>query len=366
MKVLVWYWGRNGAGPRYTKNISRALIDQGLDVYLSFSTKCELYEELLELKRENFIVNTFSGWITAAYASLFLPLLKKRFLNFLISNEIKMVLCPMHHVWNPCIARELKKQGIKYVTTVHDFKQHLGEENLILDWLAKKDIQYADYIISLSNYVKNQIHNYGITQKTKVIPHGVFEYASPIVRRYTNGSCLKLLFFGRIHEYKGIDILLDAFSIVKKTSTNVSLSIYGNGDLSPYIKKLKKNPEVTVVNRWIGEDEIGEIFNTHDICVLPYIDGSQSGVIPTALIAGMPVIATPVAGLREQLGDKRLGQPAKDVTAEALALRIMDFLNDQTLLEKRSIASLDYAKTTLSWNSVAERTITVFKELAHD
>ncbi len=74
-----------------------------------------------------------------------------------------------------------------------------------------------------------------------------------------------------------------------------------------------------VVNRWISESEISEQFSRYHAVVLSHIEASQSGVAATALGAGLPLIATPVGGLVEQIEVGQTGLIAERVDAQALA-----------------------------------------------
>jgi glycosyltransferase involved in cell wall biosynthesis len=64
---------------------------------------------------------------------------------------------------------------------------------------------------------------------------------------------------------------------------------------------LQALPGVTVENRWVLEDEVGDLLGWSDALVLPYREASQSGVAAAALAAGRRVLATRVGGLEEQL-----------------------------------------------------------------
>ena len=74
-----------------------------------------------------------------------------------------------------------------------------------------------------------------------------------------------------------------------------------------------------MVNRWLGADEIAAALQRYDAVVLSYIEASQSGVAAAAYGSGMPVIATPVGGLSEQVQEGVTGVMAARVDARALA-----------------------------------------------
>ena len=112
---------------------------------------------------------------------------------------------------------------------------------------------------------------------------------------------LRLLHFGRLLPYKGLDLLAEALAAIGPRSDLV-VRVAGSGPASAELDALRQLPNVTVENRWVPEDEVGDLLGWSDALVLPYREASQSGVAAAALAAGRAVVSTNVGGLREQLG----------------------------------------------------------------
>jgi glycosyltransferase involved in cell wall biosynthesis len=83
--------------------------------------------------------------------------------------------------------------------------------------------------------------------------------------------------------------------------------VVGEGNLNPYRSLLDCVPQVQLINKWLSEEEIAAIFNQANIVVLPYIAASQSGVVPIAASFALPVIATRVGGIPEQIEHETTG-----------------------------------------------------------
>lgn len=114
-------------------------------------------------------------------------------------------------------------------------------------------------------------------------------------------TCCRLLFFGHIAWYKGLDLLIEAVeSLVKEGCTNFSLTIAGQGNYWSQCETLiRSNSHYDLRIRYIADDEIPELFSTHHFIVLPYRDASQSGPQMISLRYSLPVIASDVDGLSD-------------------------------------------------------------------
>lgn len=131
-----------------------------------------------------------------------------------------------------------------------------------------------------------------------------------------------LLFFGRIDKYKGIGNLLRAYKPVSDTA--LPLIIAGGGMLSNAEKELASSTQnVTLINRYIHDGEMKWLFAHSAAVVLPYIEATQSGVIPIAYAYGKPVIVSNVSGLTQFVQDRETGFVAKDIAALTKAIDAM-------------------------------------------
>ena len=146
---------------------------------------------------------------------------------------------------------------------------------------------------------------------------------------------INFLFFGRIEYYKGIDLLLEAFSTIeKKYADCVSLLIAGKGDFSPYRESFSKLRNVKLLNYMIPDDEVISLFRgQHVVTVLPYRDATQSGVINLAAQSASLIIATNVGGLPEQLDEGKAGILVEP-TVQGLATAMEDVIEHREKYEQ--------------------------------
>ena len=357
LRLLLWHWGRRGGGPRYTMELARALAGrEDLELHLSLSRQSELFAETASLGSPSYHIDTYESLSAFAYRSAQLPMIRRRFARYLRDSRIDVVLCTMDHLWNAFVAPAIRRCGASYLLTVHDAERHPGEDLRVRQWLLRRDIALADGALTLTNAVRERLAaRYGFPeQRIWVAPHGSFGDGSEAhPRTLPVGRPLRLLFFGRILPYKGLELLLDAYARIRQGGSPVTLEIWGQGDLSPYRAKLSALPDVTVVNRWIDEAEIGDILRHADLCVLPYREASQSGVVAASVATGLPVVATPVGGLREQVPDGIAGVVAQAVTADAVAEAILMVIGDPSRYAALSRGALEMAASELNWERIA-------------
>lgn len=134
------------------------------------------------------------------------------FIKSLINENGKNLIFyfPVFHPWNFIILLYSKTFKIRTISTVHDFVQHVGEENLVTDWIQKQNLNITDKIIFLSQSELAKVPNEKLKLKTIVIPHPILTLVDEIPKR-SYQSYPDVLFLGRISRYKGIGILLEAY-----------------------------------------------------------------------------------------------------------------------------------------------------------
>lgn len=365
-KILIWHWGRRGGGPRYTLELAKVLAAHpDFEVHLSVSKQCEIISSFREIDVPRYEVDTYESVIQFGLRSLQLPFLRRRFARYIQKQKIDVMFCTMDHLWNTAVTGCFRGMRIPYLLAVHDAVRHPGESGPVRDWLLRRDIAAADGVLTLTENVRNAVvekYQFPLS-RTWVAPHGVFTYGASggKPRSDPQGRPLRLLFFGRILPYKGLELLLEAVRRLQETNYPVELEIWGAGDLSPYKAQLHGLHSVRLENRWIQEGEIEGIFAQTDLCVLPYREASQSGVVPTAFASGMPVLVTPLPGLLEQVKHGQNALVAASFNAEALAEQIRTFSMDRDLYHRLSIGAIKTAQTETSWSAVGGLVLTAIR-----
>lgn len=164
-----------------------------------------------------------------------------------------------------------------------------------------------------------------------------------------------VLFFGRLSPYKGIDLLYRAAPLVAEAEPGVRFMVVGGpvpGFVPPTPPMLGGGGSVETDYGYLPSAGIGVLFRQAAVCVLPYTDASQSGVLLTAYAFGCPVVATAVGGIPEYVDEGVTGLLVPPGDPVALATAITRCLQDTDLLARLRSGVAAASATDLSWERV--------------
>ena len=257
----------------------------------------------------------------------------------------------------------------RVLVTVHDAVIHIGENKWIGDWLTFRMIAMADDVVVLSRHAEELMRLRLRGQKPlHVLENGLIVNAdtpSPPKKLSCASEPLKLLFFGRIIAYKGLDLLLEAIRLVRERGgPRIHLTIAGSGDLSPYRSSIESLGDVSLhVGGWMSDVERDQYFAAADVQVVPYIDTSVSGVVLTGMWAGMATIATPLPAFADYLEEGVNALFSKSISAVGLAEVIVRLAEDRDLLANLAIGAHERAMS-MSAPVVSKNWIDLYKKIA--
>jgi glycosyltransferase involved in cell wall biosynthesis len=216
--------------------------------------------------------------------------------------------------------RLLQRRGIKVFYVAHDAVPHPGDyaatwQRLTQDLLIKS----ADTVVALSNSVAERIAQRipASRHKMTVIPLETIypTQCSSLRLQRSAGERIRLLFYGRLLPYKGLDLLAAALEPFRGNA-NWHLTVAGSGPLEANVRRTFSDwPQVDLRLGWVSQDHTAELFSKHDLLLCPYVEASQSGVVAQAMSWGMPSLVMPTGALPEQIGFGRAGIIAEKADA---------------------------------------------------
>jgi glycosyltransferase involved in cell wall biosynthesis len=307
MRVLVWQWGRFGSGPRFASLLAEGLAAlPGISVSLSLAEGAEILRgpspPRCDLRVKTY--GSVAGFLGRAGSAVFsLRGLMRR----ISALRPELAICALPGPLDLLMAAALRQLRIPFVVMVHDADAHPGDGFPFQMVLQRMLCRRALTVAALTAHVGDRL----LAQKLVGTPgrplvrlrHPPMQYEfSP--RSERKAGTFRLLSFGRLLPYKGLDLLAQSLELLG-ARPGLVVRVVGAGPESPVLSVLRGLPGVSVENRWVPESEVGALFSWADAVVLPYREASQSGVAAVALAANRYVVATKVGGLEEQL----LGEP---------------------------------------------------------
>ena len=233
--------------------------------------------------------------------------------------RLEAAVCAMPAPLDLLMAAALRRLGVPVWVVVHDADCHPGDGFPLQMRLQRALCRRAAGLVALSGHVRDRLVAQGFpTVLLSRLPPLAFGPVPPPPRAH--GGPLRLLTFGRLLPYKGLDLLAAALGV--HGCAGIEVRVVGQGPETPILDALRAIPCVTVENRWVPESEVGELLAWADALVLPYREASQSGAAAAALAAGRWVVATRVGGLGGQLAgldSARLCEPDPEALAKAMS-----------------------------------------------
>jgi glycosyltransferase involved in cell wall biosynthesis len=271
------------------------------------------------------------------------------------------------HLWFNLVLPKLKRYPL--VVTIHDPRHHPGDRDSKKTPQSMLDYGYrqADRVIVHATALVTSIEStIGIpAERIHVIPH-VAIGATPMPAAIEEADH-EVLFFGRIWEYKGLEFLIRAEPLIAEHVSDVRIVIAGEGENFDRYRDLMVHPQrFEVHNRWIGDTERAMLFSRAAVVVLPYIEATQSGVVPVAYTFGKPVIATRVGGLPECVEHEETGLLVPPRDENAIAKAVVRLLCDAPLRHRLGVNGHRKLLAEASAEVVAEQNVAVYQQAVAD
>jgi glycosyltransferase involved in cell wall biosynthesis len=335
-RVTVLYLGRRGGGAKITKKISEDLQTSDF-FFLSAICIRKDNEEVKEYDQSR-VIQLFDrlNSITTLLKILKYTFVPKKLLSDMHLTENGTCVVPMVSPLGLIVEGLIKIQGVNVIRLLHDFEKHPGDK-WPPSWLNRRIVKQSDVLIALSEEVARKVKILNPKIRVSIYPHPAFDFSTSPIQM--DISSRYILFIGRIRKYKGVENLISAFANL--ASTNVELIIAGEGDL-----RLKNSPNTKVINRWLEEHEISSLIKNAEAVVFPYIEASQSGLLPYCVSQNKKVVITPLPGLLEQTKGYANTFITETFEIEKLRFAISAAINAQSIVqssEKPKTVSIEKA-----------------------
>lgn len=285
--------------------------------------------------------------------------------SFIIKGKFDVVHTDGFFSFYECINFFSNKNIIQ---TIHDPFPHTGENSLRKKIWTKLALRFAKRFVLLNSKQLDDFSDFYKIPKSRIDINalGIYDCINAFKIKTSNDKFKNILFFGRISPYKGIEYLLEAMKKVHEVLPDVTLTIAGGGklyfDYTPY----DSLDYVTLINRYVGMEELAQLLYDSSVVVCPYTDATQSGVIMTAFSMCKPVIATTVGGLSEMIQDGENGMLVSPKNTEELADAIIKYFKEHKEVVFAENIKNNYFTGNRSWKYIADKYIQCYTKIVSD
>lgn len=268
----------------------------------------------------------------------------------------------------PClgtIARIIRRnKHTKVIVQVDNITPH--EHHATDRMLNSYFLNSVDGFVYMSGEVGDDLESFKTGKPALFSPHPIFTGFGDKVSK--GEACGKLgldpdveysLFFGIIRDYKGLDILLDAWKLLKDSGDTVKRKLivagefyYNKDKYIAQIENLGLREDVIVYDYFIKDEDVRYYFCASDVLIQPYRSATQSGVTQIAYNFEIPMIVTNVGGLPEIVPDGVAGY-VTDTTPQSVADAYRRFYMDGNAGKMR--LNMAEEKKRFSWAAMAEK-----------
>lgn len=287
--------------------------------------------------------------------------------NFDIYHGNVLWLFPTH-----IMSRIARKKGRSYIISTHGMLEPWAlnkgkfKKSLVMKLFQFNDLANSVCIHATARSEAKCIRELGFTNPIAIIPNGIDITEFKPKSQPNTRPKKTLLFLSRVHPKKGLEMLINAWSLVdERIKLNWKVEIAGNGN-SSYLTKLNNlihslnlSDEINITGPKFGADKI-KTYENADLFILPTYSENFGIVIAEALACGIPVITTKGTPW-EDLQKEGIGwwtdidvNSISDAITESLMLSDIDRFN-------MGIKGREFVKDNFSIDVISESMIDLYK-----
>jgi glycosyltransferase involved in cell wall biosynthesis len=280
----------------------------------------------------------------------------------------------VHWQWLPLplvdrIFLGLQRANTPVVITVHDSNPYNGAVGGPMRWGFGSAVRAADAVVVHTRQAGDRLIAAGLpSDRVHRVPHGLLHPRTAVepAVRHAPDCRLRLLQFGKIRPYKGIDVLLAALACLSPAErAGVSLRIVGRpymdmGPLEAFVHRHGLGATVTFQFDYVADEEIAALLAAADAAVFPYREIDASGAAMTAVAHGVPVLASAIGGFRELFVDGREGRLVPPDDPRSLAAVLRAWIGNPGELRRLRAGMRRRRASIPDWPQIAERTLAVY------
>lgn len=266
----------------------------------------------------------------------------------------------------------LKKAGFTFSFTAHaqDFMIDLANDDLL-----REMIREAAFTVAVSDFSRRLLVDICPDAGDRIhrVYNGIDDTQFSAARPADGGERLKIVSVGRLIDFKGFPVLLEAVAQIKRTGLSVELQIIGEGPQRPVLEEQIRRLELTAQVRMRGvlsQEEIKKELADANVFCLACLKDSKGAtdILPTvileAMAAGLPVVSTTLAGVPEMVIHGVTGLLAEPGDSHGLAAQLAALSRDPALRSRMGEAGQARVRGIFALEKTAGHLAELLKPLA--
>jgi glycosyltransferase involved in cell wall biosynthesis len=257
------------------------------------------------------------------------------------------------------IARQMRREGVRVMIVVDNLIAHTEEEAVRRKRSLPKRLlssiertvnafftdflfRYCSMAVTQSSTVRDQLAGRYPHIPQRMLPHPTYEQFGKLLPQHESRAELGItasrviLFFGLVRRYKGLDRLLEAMPEIVRRIPDVQLLVVGEfyDNAASYLEQIERGgvaSHITIVDRYVPDDEVARWFSAADLLVLPYHHATNSGIVQIGYNFARPAVVTNVGSLGEVVIDGRTGFVIDDPSPGGIATAVERAFDGDTL-----------------------------------
>ena len=275
-----------------------------------------------------------------------------------------------------------KFPDVPYLLTLQegDSPEHIRSRARFLGSKYQKIFSQADFVTTISRYLKDYALSQGAKSEIEIVPNGVdikkFEIRNSKSETNSNAQNLKLkmelgikddekviITVSRLVEKNGIGDIIETLQYLPE---NIKLLILGSGPLEKNLKLKTKNLKLDRRVLFLGNvpnEEVPNYLAIADVFVRPSLSEGLGNSFLEAMAAGVSVVGTKVGGIPDFLRDGETGLFCEVNNPQSIAEKTKILINDSELRQKLVANAKKLVAEKYNWNLIAEKMRDVFNKL---
>lgn len=270
----------------------------------------------------------------------------------------------------PLALSDVKNLGFKDIVQLYKFWNNFASayfpKTMIRCWVSVPSIRH---IITLSKRTASRLVDLGIVpEKITCIPSGVdVDVFKPSRDPYEDNY--NILYFGPLSSFRGVDVLLAAYTEIKKRFAPARLVILARGAKpdSHWFKKAKSMANLEIVGGTLNQEEITRYLQRASVVALPFKFWPQVDC-PSTILEAMSmkkaVVTTSIGAVQEIVTTGKNGIVIPPNDSKRLAQVIIELLNKPEVREEMGKKAREHVESFYDWRVVTGNTVKILSRYA--